>query len=338
MPAPAAPIDCTAAPVDAALLLARRFGRGDRLVVDAPSCPDHAHHVAVEFVHPVIAGARPLPAFASTTAEDRPSPTDCRLTIGDDPQADLVIRDDIDDAEIVRSYHVLWELVQVCLEHPGLVGVMAGAGGDSTGFLYPFLDAAELDEAALRRSLESSVAIKRSESGAVATDALERNEGALLAAATAIGDASRRAGRVFTIGNGGSSTDAARLARLLRGVHVDARSLAADYAVLSALANDLGATRIFARQLEAFARPGDVVIACSTSGASANLLEAFQYAAARGLVGIGISGYGGGQFTHQTGVDHCLVVDSTSVHRIQEGQSAIISSLCRQVERVSVTT
>lgn len=338
MRAPAAPTDCTEAPVDAALVLARRFGQGDRLVVDAPSCPDHAHHVAVEFVHPVIAGARPLPALVVASNQDPTSPTDCRLTIGNDPVADLIISDAIDDAEIMRSYHLLWELVQVCLEHPGLVGVAAGAGGDSTGFLYPFLDAAEFDEAALRRSLESSAAMKRNESTAVAADALERNRSELDVAASAIADASRQGARVFTIGNGGSSTDAARLVRLLRAVGVDARSLAADYAVLSALANDLGASRIFARQLEAFTRPGDVVIACSTSGASANLLEAFRYTHTHGIIGIGITGYGGGGFTHQAGVDHCLVVDSTSVHRIQEGQAAIISSLCHQVERQGVVT
>jgi D-sedoheptulose 7-phosphate isomerase len=265
-------------------------------------------------------------------------PSECRLVIGDDATADLTIAGALDDAAIVQSYHLLWELVQVCLEHPGLVGAAAGAGGDSTGFLYPFLDAAEFDEDALRRSLESSAAQKRAESGSVAADALHRNAREIEATAASISDASHHGGRVFTIGNGGSSTDAARLARLLRAVGVDARSLAADYAVLSALANDLGAEHIFARQLEAFARPGDVVIACSTSGASANLLSAFEYADTHKLVGVGIAGYGGGGFAHQTGVDHCLLVESTSVHRIQEGQAAILTSLCQWVERMGAAT
>ena len=334
MRAPTVSIDCTEAPVDAALTLARRFVRGDRLVVDAPSCPDHAHHVAVEFVHPVVAGARPLPALVVPDDGHVSPGSDCRLVIGDDATADLTISGTLDDAAIMQSYHLLWELVQVCLEHPGLVGVEAGAGGDSTGFLYPFLDAAEFDEDALRRSLESSAAEKRAESGSVAADALHRNAREIESAAASIFDATQHGGRVFTIGNGGSSTDAARLARLLRAVDVDACSLAADYAILSALANDLGAEHVFARQLEAFARPGDVVIACSTSGASANLLRAFDYADTRTLVGVGIAGYGGGGFTHQPGVDHCLVVESTSVHRIQEGQAAIITSLCQSVERM----
>ena len=337
MRAPTASIDCTDAPVDAALELAGRFGRGDRLVVDAPACPDHAHHVAVEFVHPVVAGARPLPALVASP-HDPPGTGDCRLTIGHDPIADLTISDALDDAEIMRSYHLLWELVQVCLEHPGLVGVAAGDGGDSTGFLYPFLDASESDEAALRDALTSSASAKRSESGDVATQALDRNSGEIESVAATICDAVAHGGRVFTIGNGGSSTDAARLARTLRRIDVDARSLAADYAVLSALANDLGAGRIFARQLEAFARPGDVIVACSTSGASANLLAAFDYADSHGMVAVGISGYGGGGFDHHVGVDHCLVVDSTSVHRIQEGQAAIITSLCQWIDRIGART
>ncbi|NND76538.1 MAG: SIS domain-containing protein [Ilumatobacter sp.] len=233
----------------------------------------------------------------------------------------------------MQSYHLLWELVQICLEHPGLVGVEAAAGGDSTGFLYPFLDAAEFDEDALRRSLVSSAAEKRAESGSVAADALQRNRHEIEAAAASIANAARQGGRVFTIGNGGSSTDAARLVRLLRAIGVEAWSLAADYAVLSALANDLGAEHVFARQLGAFTRPGDVLIACSTSGASPNLLRAFEYADTHALIGVGIAGYGGGGFAHQDGVDHRLVVESSSVHRIQEAQAAIITSLCERVER-----
>lgn len=141
------------------------------------------------------------------------------------------------------SYHLLWELVQVALEHPGLVGSAAAAGGDSTGFLYPFLDAAEDDEASLRDALRAS-----------------------------------------------------------------AESLAADYAVVTALANDLGAERIFSRQLDAFSQPGDVLVGCSTSGASRNLLVAFDQAAGLGLTTVGLSGYGGGSFEGHASVHHSLVV------------------------------
>ncbi len=327
-------IDCTDRPVDAALWLARRFAAGGRLVVDAPNCPDHAHHVAVEFIHPVVAGCRPLPAIVDAAATTSAcGPADSRLAIGDADNADLTISDRLADAEIMRSYHVLWELVQVCLEHPGLVGVAAAAGGDSTGFLYPFLDAAETDEDALRASLATSAVDKHGESRAIAAAALDRNRVEIEAAAASIADAAEHGGRIFTMGNGGSSTDAARLVRMFSELDLDTTSISADYAVLSALANDLGAEHIYTRQLEALARPGDVLIGCSTSGASANLLEAFRLADSRSVVGIGISGYRGGAFVHEAGVDHCLTIDSASVHRIQEGQAALTTAMGESVER-----
>ncbi|MCY3643471.1 MAG: SIS domain-containing protein [Acidimicrobiaceae bacterium] len=327
-----APIDCGRDPVEAAMWLARAFTAGRRLRVWAPGAPDHAHHVAVEFVHPVVAGTRPLAAAVAASAADRTVSTDATLVIGPDgATADLFISTDQNDTAIVRSYHVLWELVQVALEHPGLIGSSAVAGGDSTGFLYPFLDAAEADEAALLRSLRASADAKTRESEELSRQAVESNGAALAQAATAIGRAAGSGGRVLTMGNGGSATDAARLARLLRARGIPSESLSADYAVATALANDLGAERIFSRQLDAFAAPGDVLVGCSTSGASRNLLAAFDQASAIGLATVGLSGYGGGSFTDHPSVNHKLVVQSMSVHRIQEAQAALMSALCERV-------
>ena len=339
-------IDCREHPVAAAMWLARAFTDGRRLSVLAPGAPDHAHHVAVEFVHPVVAGTRPLPAAATPldeTAGTHPMPPlaalpaeaaaspDARLVIGAaDPDADLVIPGDQPDAAIVLSYHLLWELVQVALEHPGLVGSTSAAGGDSTGFLYPFLDAAEDDEASLREALQSSADAKRAESDRLSRQSLDANRAVLEEAGAAIARAAAAGGRVLTMGNGGSATDAARLARMLRARGVPAESLSSDYAVATALANDLGAERMFARQLDAFARPGDVLAGCSTSGASRNLLAAFDQAAAAGLATVGLSGYDGGSFTGCTSVHHSLVVQSMSVHRIQEAQAALMEALCEQ--------
>ena len=331
------PIDCGREPTEAAMWLARAFVAGRRLCVWAPGAPDHAHHVAVEFVHPVVAGARPLAAVAVEDPGAAAASSDAWLVIGPPDAdahpataADLHIRDDQPDTAIVRSYHLLWELVQVALEHPGLVGSSAAAGGDSTGFLYPFLDAAEDDEASLREALRASADAKRDESEGLARESLRSNRAALEEAGAAIGRAVAAGGRVLTMGNGGSATDAARLARLLRARSVPAESLAADYAVATALANDLGAERIFARQLDAFGRSGDVLAGCSTSGASPNLLAAFERAAGMGLTTVGLSGYGGGSFTGHAGVQHSLVVQSMSVHRIQEAQAALMSALCER--------
>ena len=324
-------IDCGRDPVEAAMWLARAFTAGRRLCVWAPGAPDHAHHVAVEFVHPVVAGTRPLAAAVAASGTGTAISTDATLAIGEDGDtADLFISTDQSDTAVVRSYHVLWELVQVALEHPGLIGSAAPAGGDSTGFLYPFLDAAEADEDSLRRSLRASAEAKARESEELSQRSLESNGAALAQAGWAIGQAAGAGGRVLTMGNGGSATDAARLARLLRVREIPAESLSADYAVATALANDLGAERIFSRQLDAFARPGDVLVGCSTSGASRNLLAAFDQAAGMGLVTVGLSGYGGGAFAAHESVHHSLAVQSMSVHRIQEAQAALMSALCER--------
>ena len=333
-----AAIDCGRDPVEAAMWLAREFSAGRRLCVWAPGAPDHAHHVAVEFVHPVVAGTRPLAASVAPSEAVAAVSGDAALVIGQPGDSadggvagDLFISGDQPDIAIVRSYHVLWELVQVALEHPGLVGSAAAAGGDSTGFLYPFLDAAEDDEASLRQSLRASAVAKVQESERLVQESLESNRAALTQAATAVGHAVGAGGRVLTMGNGGSATDAARLARLLRAQDLPSESLSADYAVATALANDLGAERIFSRQLDAFARSGDVLVGCSTSGASRNLLAAFDHAAGMGLTTVGLSGYGGGSFKGQESVHHNLVVQSMSVHRIQEAQAALMSVLCERV-------
>lgn len=363
-------------------------------MVRAPGCEDHAHHVAVEFVHPVVAGARSLPAtaavegspasgpgsfaaanpFAAGAVEGSPAAgsgpfaasTDpfgadavegvtaastgpfaaspdpfyagnggrwCHLLIGapDGGPFDLVIPTDGGDAATMTGYHLLWELVQVALEHPGLVGGSDASGGDSTGFLYPFLDAAESDEASLREALEASATAKRAASERLAAEAVAANRPALEAAAALVGEAVAAGRRVLVMGNGGSAADAARLVRLLRARGADAASLAGDYAVVSALANDLGAEAMFARQLEALGGPGDVLIGCSTSGASPNLLAAFDRAAAMGMRTVGISGYGGGAFAGRSGVEVALSVASDSVHRIQEAEAALIAELCRLI-------
>ncbi|MDH3681910.1 MAG: SIS domain-containing protein [Acidimicrobiia bacterium] len=319
--------DCVCRPVDAALWLARAFVQGRRLAVSAPGADDHAHHVAVEFVHPVVAGARALPATAGPRDE-----TDAYLVIGEpDRGADLFIAGDLTDSTIIRTYHVLWELVQVALDHPGIAGGEGSAGGDTTGFLYPFLDAAEADEAGLRASLDASARAKRSESAALEAATLRANRDVLASVAEAAASTREDHRRILTMGNGGSATDAARLARRLRGVGLRAQSLSADYAVVTALANDLGAEKLFVRQLEAFGRGGDVLVGCSTSGSSPNLLAAFDRAAQMGLMTVGLSGYGGRTYRREPSVDHGLAVDSQSVHRIQEAQAALIDELCDRI-------
>ena len=140
-----------------------------------------------------------------------------------------------------------------------------------------------------------------------------------------------RAGRILAVGNGGSACDADRLVRMLDGI-APARSLL-DQAVLSALANDVGSARMFARQVETFATSPDVVVVFSTSGTSPNIIEAVAAARRVGAGTIAFSGYGGAALAASADVDVCLYVDSESVHRIQEAQGALTNELVARLER-----
>ena len=107
------------------------------------------------------------------------------------------------------------------------------------------------------------------------------------------------------------------------GKSLPAWSLAADQAILTALGNDVGFDLIFARQLIARAKAGDIAIAMSTSGNSPNLLAALAEARQRGLYTVGFAGYDGGAFADNPNVDACFIVRSQSVHRIQEAQALL---------------
>ena len=93
--------------------------------------------------------------------------------------------------------------------------------------------------------------------------------------------------------------------------------------MVTALCNDIGVDVVFARQLGAFARPGDIAIGLSTSGNSENLLRAFDEAARRGMLTIGLAGYEGGKMAELDSIDYLFVAPSASIHRIQEAQTTI---------------
>lgn len=200
-----------------------------------------------------------------------------------------------------------------------------------TDFLYPFIESDERDAAGLLADLAASAEAKEAESRALAADTLERLAGEVAAVAEAMAARLASGGRVLTFGNGGSANDAAALAALMarrdRGRPLPARNLAADPGVLSALGNDVGFELVFSRQVIAHGRPADVAVGFSTSGNSANLLAAFAEAKRLGMLTVGFAGYDGGEMARSDAVDHCLVVRSQSVHRIQEAQSALCLAL-----------
>ena len=146
-----------------------------------------------------------------------------------------------------------------------------------------------------------------------------------------------RAGRlVLVCGNGGSATDAQHLATELvvrfakTRRAIAALALTADGAVLTAAANDLGVAAIFARQIEALGRPGDVFVAITTSGQSANVIEALRVARTRGLTTIALTGRDGGEAGRLADIHVNVPGDSTA--RIQEVHRTWIHAVCEWVE------
>jgi D-sedoheptulose 7-phosphate isomerase len=146
-----------------------------------------------------------------------------------------------------------------------------------------------------------------------------------------------RGGRkLMFFGNGGSAGDAQHLATELTIRYkanrpaIAALALTTDTSALTAAGNDLGFDKVFARQLEALGQPGDVAIAISTSGTSANIVAALRQAKAMNLVTAALGGKGGGAMVGLA--DHLLVVPSDTVARIQEMHITLGQMLCGALE------
>ena len=156
--------------------------------------------------------------------------------------------------------------------------------------------------------------------------------------AALIVDTYRAGGKVLLAGNGGSAADAQHIAaELVSRFSFDrpalpAMALTTDTSILTAIGNDYGYDSLFSRQLQANARPGDVFIAISTSGNSANILRALEAAAELDLVTVGLSGAGGGAMADLC--RHCIRIPSTDTPRIQEGHITIGHILCASTEQV----
>lgn len=164
-------------------------------------------------------------------------------------------------------------------------------------------------------------------------DFIAENRGTLVAAAKEMATAFEQGGQLLTMGNGGSATDAQDMtADFLRPVGdgieggMPALSLTNDIGVVTAVGNDVGFENIFLRQVIAYGRAGDILVGFSTSGQSPNLIAAFDQANKIGLCTIGITGYDGGKMA-QANLDHCFIVRSTYVLRIQEVHATIYHTL-----------
>ena len=170
---------------------------------------------------------------------------------------------------------------------------------------------------------------------AAAHERMSANAGAVVRAAQVMAAALKAGRTVFAFGNGGSAADAQHFTAELVGRYERERrgwpavALSTDTSALTAIGNDYGFEQVFARQLAALGRPGDVAFAITTSGNSPNVLRALEAAKARGLVTIALTGRGGeaGKIAvHHVGVDE----DRTP--RVQEVHATLLHVMCELME------
>jgi D-sedoheptulose 7-phosphate isomerase len=331
------------------------FGRG-------ASATD-AQHVAVEFVHPVIVGKRALAALDLSPAFAAALPAMVRevdMVMGFAPpegdrdvaaalasahavgaqtfalpgrgefnprsERDFEIEAPSPDPFICQEiveilYHTLWETVHVFLEH-------RERGRDDVGassFLYPFLGDAAQDTSAILEQVAASIRAKAADDERLRTEAARDQADEIAAASDAVLRRIEAGATLLMFGNGGSATDANDWAldclAAPRGIR--ATSLSMEPANITAIANDIGREAIFLRQLIAHGRRGDVAIAISTSGGSANVIAALEEARKRGMLTVALLGYDGGEIARRGLADLAIVVRCDYIPRIQEVQASI---------------
>jgi D-sedoheptulose 7-phosphate isomerase len=182
----------------------------------------------------------------------------------------------------------------------------------------------------IRRQLRESCRVKESFSD----ELLDRIETFARQSAEALA----RGGKVVFFGNGGSAADAQHLAaELVVRLHADRPGLAAlalstNSSVLTAAGNDFGFARVFERQVESLVVSGDVLVALSTSGCSANIVRGIEAAVGRGIFRVALTGETGGELARR--VDLLLNVPSQDSQRIQEAHITIGHIACSLIEQI----
>jgi D-sedoheptulose 7-phosphate isomerase len=349
--------------------MSRRFLAGGRLLAFGNgSAATDAQHVSVEFVHPVIVGKRALPALDLGPDFERRLPVLLRpedVVMGFafpkvDESVERAVRAARERGALTFSltgevgeysfappngdpfviqeifevlYHVLWETVHVYFEHRE-----QGHDVGNSSFLYPFLGKGQQPLEQVVREVQGSMLQKMQEVNRLRTAAAESEARSISEIAVAVSERLERGGKLIAFGNGGSATDANDLVSDCIEPPpgfgtIQAVSLSAEPANITAVANDIGTEAIFARQLIAHARPEDIAVGISTSGGSANILAALAEARRRGLLTVGILGYDGGKIVAERLADHAVVVRSDYIPRIQEVQASIYHILRGVIEQ-----
>ncbi len=184
--------------------------------------------------------------------------------------------------------------------------------------------------------MENIILKRFKESSEVKTRFLKENLPKLLDVIKLVSHAFESGNKILFFGNGGSAADAQHLAAEFVNRYVmdrpplPAMALTTDTSILTSVSNDLAFDEIFAKQLRAFGKEGDVAIGISTSGNSPNIIKAFEVAKEMGMKRIAFTGNNGGAISKMA--DFSLVVPSTSTPRIQEVHILIGHILCEMVE------
>ena len=144
--------------------------------------------------------------------------------------------------------------------------------------------------------------------------------------------------KLLLCGNGGSASDSQHIAAEFVGrfektrMSLPAIALTSDIAALTAIGNDFGFEKIFSRQIEGLGKKGDVLVVLSTSGRSANILEAITQAKQQGILTLGFTGKDGGIL--KDAVDICFTVKSHKTTHIQEAHMTALHAICEVVETI----
>jgi D-sedoheptulose 7-phosphate isomerase len=191
----------------------------------------------------------------------------------------------------------------------------------------------------MEAALQSRVAAQFAESADLKLSASQPLSAPIVRAGVLLADALRKGGKVLACGNGGSASDSQHFAaELINRFEMERAPLAAlalttDTSNLTSIANDYAYEQVFAKQLKALGRRGDVLLALTTSGNSANVLEAIRTAHDLGVQVIGLTGNGGGKLAALLGADDVhICVPHKRTARIQEVHLLVLHCLCDAID------
>ncbi|MFN2489997.1 MAG: glycosyltransferase [Actinomycetota bacterium] len=249
-----------------------------------------------------------------------------------------------------RDPEALAERIAHLYAHPKLMATLARQAIRRANDLFTWATVARSIAYVYEGVLAQAHPVRREEARRTATvernfdaavEALESSRrllrGSVLAAGSALSECFAGGGKVLVCGNGGSAADAQHLAAELVGRFkrehrpaLPALALCADGSVMTAWSNDCSFEQVFARQVQAFGRTGDVLVGFSTSGRSPNIVRAFEVARRAGILCIGIVGGDGGEIRGLSDVS--VLVPTSDTQRVQEVHTVVLHALCELIE------